>query len=336
MPLAALAGLVRDQTMPIRDRNPIQLGPFSITPYLVDHSAYDAYALLVEADGRRLLYSGDFRGHGRKASLFERLLREPPHEVDVLLMEGTTMSRGGAAEGFPTESDLEARFVTHFRETEGLALVWTSSQNIDRLVTIVRACRQTGRQLIIDLYTAEVLQATGNPNIPQGTWDGVRVFLTHGQRRTVKEHRLFDLVRRYKGNRIFPENLATEAAQSVILFRPALRRELDAAGCVDRARLAYSLWEGYLRDPRQTPLLAWLTERGITMETIHTSGHASPRDLARFAQAIDPRYLVPIHTFAPDNFDALFPRIETKSEPLFRSIASKPRAFMTSSGATTT
>ncbi len=48
------------------DRQPIELGPFRITPFLVDHSAYDAYALLVEADGKRLFYSGDFRAHGRK------------------------------------------------------------------------------------------------------------------------------------------------------------------------------------------------------------------------------------------------------------------------------
>jgi len=37
----------------------------SRSPHLVDHSAYDAYALSVEADGQRILYSGDLRAHGR-------------------------------------------------------------------------------------------------------------------------------------------------------------------------------------------------------------------------------------------------------------------------------
>jgi ribonuclease J len=36
------------------------------------HSAYDAYSLLIGADGQRLFYSADFRGHGRKAALFEQ------------------------------------------------------------------------------------------------------------------------------------------------------------------------------------------------------------------------------------------------------------------------
>jgi ribonuclease J len=57
----------------LTDRQPIQLGPFTITPYLMDHSAYDAYAVLVEAYGKKLFYTGDLRGHGRKAKLFERL-----------------------------------------------------------------------------------------------------------------------------------------------------------------------------------------------------------------------------------------------------------------------
>ena len=57
----------------LRDRRLLSLGPFSITPFMVDHSAYDAYSLLIEAGGQRVFYSGDFRGHGRKAALFERL-----------------------------------------------------------------------------------------------------------------------------------------------------------------------------------------------------------------------------------------------------------------------
>ncbi len=71
----------------LADRQPVTIGPFRITPYVVDHSAYDAYALLIEADGRRLFYSGDFRMHGRKSRTMERLLAKPPEAIDALLME---------------------------------------------------------------------------------------------------------------------------------------------------------------------------------------------------------------------------------------------------------
>jgi transposase InsO family protein len=57
---------------------PFRLGKFEITPFLTDHSAFDAYMLLVEAGGRRILYSGDFRIHGRKSALVDRLMANPP------------------------------------------------------------------------------------------------------------------------------------------------------------------------------------------------------------------------------------------------------------------
>ena len=85
----------------------------------MDHSAFDAYALLVEADGKRVYYSGDFRGHGRKAALFEGMVRNPPGNIDVLLMEGTTIGRTGSEEGFATEDDLENEFLRAFRQTRG-------------------------------------------------------------------------------------------------------------------------------------------------------------------------------------------------------------------------
>lgn len=49
-------------TVCFEDRVPMQIGPFTVTPILVDHSAFDAYALSVDADGHRLFYTGDLRG----------------------------------------------------------------------------------------------------------------------------------------------------------------------------------------------------------------------------------------------------------------------------------
>ncbi len=72
-------------------------------------------------------------------------------------MEGTTLGRVGTMEGFKTETDLENDFFRAFRETDGLHLVWASSQNIDRLVTIYKAANKAKRLFIIDLYTAEIL-----------------------------------------------------------------------------------------------------------------------------------------------------------------------------------
>lgn len=79
----------------LADRQAFNIGDFQVTPFLVDHSAYDAYALLIEAGGCKLFDSSDFRGHGRKAALFEKFIQSLPQPVHALLMEGTSLGRAG-------------------------------------------------------------------------------------------------------------------------------------------------------------------------------------------------------------------------------------------------
>ncbi|WP_246829726.1 MBL fold metallo-hydrolase, partial [Fusobacterium sp. HMSC064B11] len=47
------------------------IGDIKIITYLCDHSAFDAYMFLVECEGKKILYTGDFRSNGRKS--FEAL-----------------------------------------------------------------------------------------------------------------------------------------------------------------------------------------------------------------------------------------------------------------------
>lgn len=304
------AGVKLANTRHMKDREPIVLGPFTITPYLVDHSAYDAYAVLVEADGRRLFYTGDLRAHGRKGALFEKLLRLPPRDVDVLLMEGTTIGRVDTETGFETESELEERFVDLFNQTPGMPLVWCSGQNIDGLVTIFRACKKTNRQFIVDMYTAEILRATGNANLPQAGWEGIKVFLPTSQKMQIVQKQEFELANRYKNSRIYPEELASAAARSVMLFRPSMMRDVDRAKCIAGSRLIFSMWSGYLQQEKTRPLFDWLKKNGIPLDECHTSGHASVKDLLALRLAFGAAPVVPIHSDQPGRFGELFGNVQ--------------------------
>jgi ribonuclease J len=308
------SGLNLENTIKMEDRKTATIGPFEITPFLVDHSAYDAYSILIEANGKRLFYSGDFRGHGRKLTLFEKFIASSPENIDVLLMEGSTIGRLAADETFMTEGDLEIEFAKLFQNTSGISFVFTSSQNIDRLVTIFRACLKSKRQLILDLYTAEILRATGNDRLPQGTWDNIRVFLPNSQRYRVIKEKLFDEVSLYKNKRIYSKQLAIEVGQSVMVFRPSMCSELEKANCLQGSRMIYSLWDGYLKEERMQQFLDWLKKHVIPMDQIHTSGHASIADLKRFASAINAKKLIPIHSFNPQDYSDLFDHVEIRQD----------------------
>lgn len=298
----------------LRDRQPMTIGPFTITPYLNDHSAFDAYSLLVEAGGRRVFYTGDFRAHGRKRGVFERLLREPPN-VDVLLMEGTNIREGADPEKRgPSESEVETSVAGLARSTRGLVLAAFSAQNIDRLVTMFRAAKRSGRELVLDLYGATMAAATGRATIPQASWDGVRVFLPRGQKARVIKAEAFTRTDAVRASRIYPEELRARASELIMLFRGSMTRDLDSAECLDGAALAWSMWPGYLRDESGIALQTWASERAIPLSHHHASGHAFVPDLRRLVDALAPERLVPIHSFAGDRYSELFPRVDRRHD----------------------
>jgi ribonuclease J len=111
--------------------------------------------LLVQADERRILYNGDFRAYGRKASLVDTMIASPPGDIDVLIMEGTNL---GTGKPVITEAKLEASFVAPARQTRRHVFAQWSAQNINRTVTLFRAARRTRRKLVVDLYGADVLR----------------------------------------------------------------------------------------------------------------------------------------------------------------------------------
>lgn len=301
-------GLKLKDVRHLADRTPLVLGPFTITPFLVDHSAYDAYAVLVEADGKRLFYSGDLRAHGRKSSLFEKLVGNPPKNVDVLLMEGTCIGREDQT--FPTEDDLVPRLADIFEQTKGMPLVWCSGQNIDRIVTIFKACLRANRQFIVDMYAAEILRATGNQRLSQADWTGMRVFLPRSQKWRIKNEKAFEVAKPYYPYRIYPEHLGEAASRSVMLFRPSMVRDVEDAGCLEDGCIICSVWPGYIGTEGNRQFLEWVQRKGLLLHRCHTSGHASVADLRRLRDAFAKAIAVPVHLEDRERFAGMFHGVE--------------------------
>ena len=99
-----------------------------------------------------------------------------------------------------------------------------------------------------------------------------------------------------------------------MLFRPLVMGDDGVRAVVDGARLTYSMWQGYLVDESTGKVRAWLAEKGIPLEIIHTSGHASVADLKRFAGALAPRTLVPIHSFETGRFGEFFENVVQRED----------------------
>jgi ribonuclease J len=285
---------------PWNSRAAFQIGPFRVTPFLIDHSAFDAYMLLIEVQGKRIFYSGDFRTHGRKAVLTKGLKAAPPKNIDVLLMEGTNL---GSDKPCVTEDDLEGDFVTLFRSTPGRVFVAWSAQNVDRTVTLYRACLKARRTLVVDLYTAEVMETlAGFGRLPRPGLRNLKVVFTSAFVRMYRRTGRAAFLDRMVPNGISADKLAATPGRWVAMVRPSLIRDYVQKGVVPDQNDAWcwSMWHGYLAHEDGTQVSRWFEDGRSRGCHLHTSGHASPCELQSFARAMNARQLVPIHGAAWD------------------------------------
>ena len=280
---------------------PVRFGGLSVTAIPVDHAAPDSRALLVEADGQRLLYTGDFRAHGRTGFRFDNLLAdERLRGVDWLLIEGTTLGSSAGSHGLSSESDVEVALHALAREHDHRFIaVVASGQNLDRLVSCFRAARRSGRLLVIDSYQAYVLMKLSGLSkaIPQFTWDGVRVSFAPHQVSRLKEAGMMDLVYEMSGQgKVTSNELAAAPGDYLACVRGGygMTKVFDKIGS-DRVVLVWSMWRGYW-DREACAMREWAERVGSEPQFIHSGGHAWSEDLRRLANTIAAKQTVWVHT----------------------------------------
>ena len=271
----------------LEHRKKIVIGDISVTPYLCDHSAFDSYMLLCEADGESILYTGDFRGNGRKP--YDWLLSELPKKVDKLICEGTTLSREAYAA--VSEQELENQAVELFRDNKGPVFVLQSSMNIDRIVTMYRAAKRSGRTFLEELYMADITSAVGG-SIPSPAFDDVYAFITSRSR----YEGLKKYAHRMGKDRIAKTPFVMCVRTSMLRYIKGLSEKMSFEGGV----LVYSFWSGYKETEDMKHFLAECENLGLKIVTLHTSGHADYESIKKLVNTVNPDEIIPIHTEAPE------------------------------------
>ena len=308
MALSALysnQGWLPSKFSPITSTTPVTVSTIKFTPFLVDHSAFDAYAFLLEAEGKRLLYSGDFRDHGRKSYSISKMLKAVPRGIDALLIEGTMLERN---ERPKTEQQIEDEFYQLCSSTSKLVLVAVSGQNIDRLVSIYKAAKRSKRMLVIDPYIANVLETLSKraqlPH-PSPAYDDVKVYFPSSITRKLKRAGKEDQFIRYGKFKLTPQQLSDRQSEAIMLIRPSVLDYLKKIKGIDGAKLVWSQWGGYLAEAYNKKLLDFIHEHSMELVTIHTSGHASVDTLKNMVKTVMPKRVIPIHTNTPELFQEI-------------------------------
>lgn len=238
----------------------------------------------------------NFRSNGRK--LFEWLLNSLPKKVDKLICEGTTLSRYGYVP--QTETALEERAAKLFSETRGPVFVLQSSMNIDRIVTMYRAARKTGRVFLEEAYMAGIASAAGE-HIPNPNFRDVYAFITNPSR--------YKFIEKYK-RKIGKSAIAQKRfVMCVRTSMPDYLKSLSEMMSFENGLLVYSFWSGYRETESMKPFLTECEKMGLRIEILHTSGHADEGTIRKLIERVNPSVLIPVHTENAERFKEIVSEI---------------------------
>lgn len=295
---------------------PFQIGALRVMPFLMDHSAFDAAAFEISDNNKTVIYTGDFRGHGRKDVCLDRFINKARKGVDALLIEGTMFGRQN--EEVMTEHELKERAIKKVRNIGGPVLFQASSQNIDRLVSFYRVSIRLNKIFVVDVYTANVLYElrqlkTNQLPYPSNDYPNIKVFYPYNLTQKIFNQIGDEYAKRFSQFHIPKDKLRAEQNKIVMAVRPSMRRDIEIAG-LENGLFIYSMWSGYRDSDYQNAFEDSLKRAGFDEYELHTSGHAIPRDIHRVMTELEPKKIIPIHTMEPDSFIGLSDRVSLKED----------------------
>jgi ribonuclease J len=294
-----LDGTPFSPTGALENGKPIRIGDITVTPFLVDHSAFDSYSLLVEADGRKIFYTGDFRSNGRKN--FYAYLNRLPKKVDVLICEGTTLNRAGKTN--MTEQEIETELADIMRRKTGPVFILQAGTNVDRLVSVYRAGKRTGRVLHEELFQANIMEKIGGSIPNPRTFEDVFTFLARGcDKNDPRGKAIYDRLSQFGNKKLSRAVIASQKPYShfTMCIRQSmkgfLRKLSEERGDFANGALIYSLWPGYKKKEDMASFLDEMSTLGLELIDLHTSGHADEGTIRRLIKRLNPSEIVPVHT----------------------------------------
>ncbi len=295
----------------IQPNESINIGDVRITPYSVDHSAFDAYMFLLETPDKNILHTGDYRDHGHRGHKLKggkdiNVMLEVircyvkdfgRRKIDVLITEGTMMGVRKTDKRYSEKMMLQDA-KDYFREHKHIFLK-ISSTNADSLATFYHAAIANGMGFYANKYVLNQLDTfseAGRKYTNFYSFDRKWPILHVPGEQSSSEYQISYIVQR--------KHMREEGFVMLVSeyeYYEDIMKEFEDLKPV----LIYSLWKGYINKDigkaAYNPKLAEFCSKHNMIE-MHTSGHAYPDFIKAVINAVDPDELIPIHTTDGEGF----------------------------------
>lgn len=265
----------------------VRVGDMKVLPLDVGHSAKGAMMFLIEADGKKLLYTGDFHD-------IDETFNPLTGKIDVMLCEGTNIGlRGGI-----TDQDIAHEAANIMRKTEGQVFVLCSTTNIDRIRQMELACQASGRAVALDPFAKAILDRMAKQLILEPV--GFVPHFISGEKTPRAYQYLASDIKSFSS-----AEAVAKMSNLTFLVRQSMGRFLERLNQLSPLRgstLIYSIWRGYENTTPTKRFLDLCKSIGMRIEYLHTSGHASRESLEGTISNLKPKMLIPIHTESAGSF----------------------------------
>ena len=262
-----------------------ELGPFSLEAIAVAHSIPEAVSLAIKTPLGTVIHTGDWKidiDPSLGLPTDEKRFRELGDDgVLALVCDSTNAMREGVS---PTEHDVSNSLAKIISNEKGRVAVTTFSSNVGRILSIARAAKEAGRQVLL---VGRSIKRSVSVAQELGYLDGIDAFLSEED---------YPYIPRDKIVMVLTGSQGEQRAALSKLSRDEMRSlALTAGDTVIYSSRSIPGNERAIIDTQNR-----LTDMGVKIITdhdalVHVSGHPRRSDLKKMYEWVKPDILVPVH-----------------------------------------
>ncbi|QQR40707.1 ribonuclease J [Devosia rhizoryzae] len=266
---------------------PFTVGPFTIEPINVAHSIPESNALLITTPIGRALHTGDWKldptptlGRPTDFARMEAIGNESDLPL-ALICDSTNAMKEGES---PSEEEIGRNLAQLIADAPNRVAVTTFASNVGRVVSIVRAAHQAGREVVLSGRSLHRIMGIARE---LGMLEGLPTLHDQDAYRTIARDKCVLICTGSQGE--------ARAAIARIARGDHPVIDLNAGD-----RMIFSSWAIPGNEREVNDIQNLLIDRGVEVITasdamVHVTGHPRRGELRKLYSWVKPQVLVPVH-----------------------------------------
>ncbi len=293
-----------------RTGDKFKIGSLEIEPIHVDHSIPGAYGFIIYTSIGPVVYTGDFRLHGRRSYMTEDFLKKAKQVNPIaLITEGTRIQDRNIDE---SEEQVYRESNKKISNTKRIVFADFNFKDMDRMHTFYNIAKENDRKLVVklnDAYFLKYLSQIPKLGVPKLDDEHIIIYLPKKRSGTYSDsdYKYSETQFTDMPNTLSAKQIALHEDKVICAFGFYSFTALIDMKPQPGALYIHSASEPYNEEQKISEIRVnnWLEHFGMEKFQSHCSGHARGEDLLSIVSEINAKNLFPIHTEHPKAFDSV-------------------------------